>query len=474
MKPTLNYTQSLKLNPSLVHTQEMQQAFHILTLPVQEMQEWMITQIELNPVLEWKNSSPEEQDSIREVIAESSLNFSVFQEVDENFTKAFADDDPSLETAPPIEETIPGHTSMAAFLYSEIWDCFPLKIEREIALHILNSLSNRGFFDESIDSFSKHYNYDNKQVMRVLDRIKYFFASGIGCKNYQEALLIQLEMLQKDTSLAYQIILDHYDDLLENRLQKIAKVLKTSPEEIQTIIEEEIATLSIPSILEEDPIEDIPMSPDIHLTFDGKVWHIDILAPNVPPVHVIPFYKKYLETKEASHREKEAIKKYAHQGQWLFEIAKRRKNLLQNIVKYLIDNIADYLLGETNCLSPLKIKDLAVLLDVHESTATRSLANKYISCPRGIVPLRSLFSLPIHLEKAKEVSKQKAHSLLADLVKRENQESPFSDDELAKKLNEQGIQIQRRTITKYRKELGILSARHRRKFLPNDTPNTDS
>lgn len=401
MKPSLSFSGEIKLSKELKLTGEMQQAFHVLSLPIMEMENYLASQIEPTQEVEWR-----EENDYKE-LEFGNIDFSHYQDYEEDT----AYDPKELRAASPS-------------LFEEVRDLFESENERLMAEILFAHFDKNGLLREDLTELSTRYGFDKEELLYTLEKIQITFQNGIGATSFQEALLIQVK-----SPLAYTILEEHYEDFLHNRHDKIAKKLSLSLEELQEIIKEEILTLHLPSIETADSPP--PIYPDIILQYDDCEWIIEIPSSEI------------LTDNSDKH--------------WLQTICARRTLILKKIAEYLIDRAPDYLVGEDPYLPPLLLKDLANQIDLHESTITRAVANKYISCPRGLLLLRGLFSLPFN--ETQDVSIQKAKTILLELLKTEKK--PLSDEALSLLMKEKGISIERRTVAKYRNELGILPKRLR-------------
>ncbi len=369
MKPSLE----MKLKTALHFSYEMQQAIHILSLPITEMEEYIASEVP-----DW----------------------------DFPLTKA--------SSLAPFDIPAPDPSPL-----EEIRDIFSSKEEEKRAEILFHHFDKNGFLRESIEELAKDYEFDYEELKSTLLLIQNTFKNGIGATSFQEAFLIQL----KPGSIAYTILEDHYNDFLHKRYAQIGKELHLSEEDVEEIIQEEILPLHIPSLKSMEG-NALPLAIDIFLSREEDVWHIEIPTPDLPIDH------------------------------WLFPICERRALILKNITLYLTVHMGNYLVGETPYMPPLLLKEMALTLSLSESTITRAVSGKYISTPRGILPLRDLFSLPLQ----EGLSTQKAKVILLELLAKEKN---LSDGALSLLMKEKGIPIERRTVAKYRQELGI-PAKHLR------------
>jgi RNA polymerase sigma-54 factor len=406
MKPSLSFSSEIQISQQLKLSANMQQAFHILSLPILEIKAYLISQTESLPSEKIENR----KDDDFEELELGKMDFSHYEDFEE-------DRDYDLKE---IRAPKPS-------LLEEIQDLFTSEKERFMAEILFGHFDKNGLIKENISDLANHYGFDREELFYTLEKIQITLQNGIGATSFQEALLIQVK-----SPIAYTILEEHYQDFLHNRHDKIAKKLSLPLEKVKEIIKREILTLKLPSIEVSNEIAP-PIYPDIIIEYDDFKWDIEIPLAEISPS--IPQYK------------------------WLQTICAKRTFILKKIALYLTEKAPHYLRGEDPYLPPLLLKDLAHETNLHESTITRAVAHKYIFTPRGILPLRQLFSLPFN--ETQDFSIQKAKLILLELIKNEKQN--LSDEALSLLMKGKGIPIERRTVTKYRNELGISPKRLRLK-----------
>ena len=391
---------SCKINQQtgLFMTFGMQQALHALQLPVLELADWVKTEIENNPLLE--------------------------------FTGPASYNKPQLN--------IPyGHSSLFEHLMEQARLTFSSSEELSLAELIIGNLDEKGFLQTNFEDLTGNF---------VLEKIQTFDPPGIAALNHRHSLLLQLALLEKQKSLAYRIIDEYYEDFLHNRIPILQKALGCTLEEIENAIQKDIRSLNLnPGA----PFRDTPtisICPDLYL----QDQQIEVNEEPIPAFKI------------ASHEENAFWHSYLQSAKWLVHILERRKKTLHSIGTLLIKKQRDYFTGEKNTPNPLTIGEIARELNLHESTISRAIADKYISCSQGLLPLRDFFSHCAHSKNSPDGQELKAK--LVDLIENENKERPLSDEALTGRLRKEGFSCARRTIAKYRQTLNIPHASLRRKF----------
>ncbi len=402
----MDRTPFLKLAPDLrlTMTFNLSQALKILQMPQQELSEWLLEEIEKNPLLELKTRC----------------------------------------TKKPFEGDVPSPITLYEHLQSQIREHFSHEKERMVAEELLSHLDEKGFLSTSLDSISELFQIPIEPILSVLQT---FDPPGIFARNLQEALLLQLKAKGKADSLASTLVKTCYDDLLHGRYALIKKRLGSF--DLKKAIDE-LGHLSLrpTQVFIQEPM--IPIHPDLQIQKVEGGWTIELIEDELPQFYL---QTEYLDLKTESNEEKEALSHFKTQAKWIFRSLGRRRELLKEMSKILISKQAAYL-DQKGPLVPLTIKELAEKLQVHESTISRALSGKYASTPRGLIPLRSLISADPHTMCARK--------MLENLIQKENKESPLTDDQLAQELLQKGFPLARRTIAKYRSQLNIGSAAQRK------------
>lgn len=424
-----NLDLKLKTQQAMVLTLAMRQALHILQLPITELAQWLQYQIEHNPLMQYDESFQEE---VEELDFESQ-SFESLSHLDESFIQAVFPDVTKQEEPP--ENLAKSSVSLHDYLMEQARAAFS---DPEALVHaeaVIGNLNTKGFLE----------GYDaDPQVLRV---IQTFDPPGIAARDLRECLLIQLRQQKKSGSLAYKLIESHFDDLIESRLSLIAKKLSSSLAVIQDILKKEIGCLDFYPGARFQPSITTAVIPDAVIEHTPEGWVVKINDSPLP--------RFLLTTSSDPH-----LSTFYSEGKWIETILARRAEILKKIVHFIIDKHGEYLSGASSQLNPCSLQELSRHLNLHESTITRAVKEKYLSSPRGIHALRYFFPHAC-TSKAKGTSAVNAKQLLRYLIDQEDKNDPLSDDALAGAMAKAGVPCARRTIAKYRHSLNIPSS-HRR------------
>jgi RNA polymerase sigma-54 factor len=278
--------------------------------------------------------------------------------------------------------------------------------------------------------------------------------------------MIQLKGMGKKESLAFRIVEDHYDDVMHNRIPLIAKALSCSVQEVRETISNEIAHLDLhPGANQADGhYKQIihHLTPDLTISYSEGKFSIEINEEHIPGLRLNRSYLQMLQDHSLPEETRSYIREKIASGKWLLRNLHERHQTLYRIAQELIQNQSLFLSSPKGKLIPLTMKEIAEKLELHESTVARAVSNKYVSCPRGILPLRSFFTHAYTTETGENISAQTVKELLVQILQTEDKSAPLSDEMISSMIKEKGIPCARRTIAKYRQELNIGNTAQRR------------
>lgn len=482
--PSLDLTQKLAPNMKqmqrLMMSPHMQQALHLLQLPLQELSTLVENELEQNPVIETtqneEENEPEEYEEGSQAVEKDlkfdEKDFDVLRRLDDEFK------DYVLDSGPPQrqrtaeddkfrtyqESSIRSEESLFEHLMQQAKETFSDEKDLQIAESIIGSLDEKGYLKSTLAELEQLNGFKLKEIQRVLKEIQTFDPYGVGASSVQETLLIQLKLLNKQNSLAYKIIENHYQELLHNRIPLIQRALECTAEEINEAIQNTIAKLDLhPGMwFSREPVATI--LPDAVVKQEDEQLIVTVNDDVLPLFRLNRKYFNYLEDESLTPEAKEFIKEKIISAKWLLRNIHQRQETLFRIVTLLTEKQREYFINPSGKLIPLTMKQVSEELEVHESTVARAVSGKYIDTPRGLILLRSFFTSALGSDEGVEISSQTVRDLLEQIIKSENKQKPLSDDSIARLIQEKGIQCARRTVAKYRGELNLGNAHQRRKF----------
>jgi RNA polymerase sigma-54 factor len=486
----LDVRQSLKLTQSLLMTPQLQQAIKLLQLGRMELEQFVSQQLSENPVLEeTQPESMEEQvlverererttdDVMREQTSQAAEIFDAVpgdgrkDEVDwEAMSRikeagqqsASATRLSNAEEAPNYENIVTKAETLADYLQEQTGELDLTPEERIIASHIIGNISDRGYLEISLDELAQTENIPIQDLEDILDTIQRFDPPGVGARNLQECLLIQLRDHGLKNGIVEKIVLNHMQELETRNYAQIAKALGVT---IQAVIEN--AAL----IAELDPIPGRQYGadsaqyviPDVYVFKHGGEWIVSMNEDGLPRLRVNDGYQEMLGDKIKAG-DKEYLQEKVRSAQWLIKSIQQRQRTIFRTTECIVKRQVEFFEHGVHCLKPMILKDIAEDISMHESTISRVTTNKFVHTPRGIFELKYFFNSSVAGSDGSDLASESVKVRIKEIVGREDAKRPFSDQKIVEFLEDQGIQLARRTVAKYREQLGILPSSKRKKY----------
>ena len=457
----LTQTQIQKLSQELRLTPQQILQSTILQLTNLALEARVIQELEQNPVLE--EEEPEEHPA--ELEEEQVTDNKEEQEIDwEELLPQNDDYQPKEEYDRSKEEYRPVQVSprgLVDYLFDQLKLMNLKPTEQQIATEIIWNIDERGYLITPLENIAYSFSTTAEQVERILKMIQQMDPAGIGARNLQECLLIQLQQL-KDSEDARLIVRDYFDDFANRRFPQIMKSLGWNRERIQRVQELVLrlnprpgSTLSAP-----DPNYVVP---DLIVEKVGNDFIIEINDSRIPELRINSGYLQMISNdKKLDQDTKNYLKKKIDTAKWFIQSIYQRRITMIKVMKAIINWQRDFFEDPRNPLKPLILKDIAEDVKMDISTISRVTNGKYVQLNSGIYELKYFFNEGIMDESGEEVSTRIIKDKLKEIITKENKQKPYSDDYLATLLKREGYPIARRTVAKYREQLKIPVARLRR------------
>lgn len=455
----LNFGLHLEQKQKLIMTPELRQAIEILQLSSFELNNLIAQELEKNPIIEIKEESPDfnEVESKNQEIdweqyfqhnepyySSGSINYEEQEYSQENFVKDHT--------------TLKDHLMFQLNILDLPYNC------RKIGEFIIESINNNGYLTIEIDEIAAILNENKDDIKNILDIIQSFDPPGIGARDIRECLIIQLKQSQYWDETMEKIVGLYLEDLANNRFQTISKDLNLSFEEIQNI-KDFLKTLEPkPGRLFPGKNEVRYITPDAFIREVGNEYIIIINDSTAPRLEINDFYKNILKSENSSSITSKYLKEKLESAMWLIKNIEQRRNTLYNVISAILEFQINFFKEGVKSLKPLTLRQIAEKLDIHESTVSRATNGKYVQTPMGLYELKYFFNWGIENQNGNVISSISIKDMIKDIISKENVLKPVSDQEIANILIKQGIKISRRTIAKYRDELGILSSSKRKRY----------
>jgi len=428
----LQQEQNLILSPRLL------QAIDILLLPNMELESYICEQILENPVLELEENAPWPLGDSKECMATMPWFFGE-RKPNGDTGEAYL-----YEIAAPVEESLSQH------LLRQLNTCDISPRVKRIGLFIIESLDEKGYLTLPPAEISQILEEDENIVTASLALIRSFDPAGVAAENLAQCLILQIDKSLPQASLLEKIIQDHLENVAANRLKKIVKETQASMGEVQKALVFLRSLSPRPGSIFAGGEKTIYVTPDVIINKIENEFAIAVNDTILPNLFICNNYDKL--RREANFEVRKYLEEKISSAQGLIKNLEKRKHTLYRLGAITADKQRAFLLGEVNAPLPLTMAEVAEAAELHESTVSRAVRDKYLLTPRGLMPWKSLFTGNIY---AKNLSPEQVQEWIKAMIEGEDPFKPLSDKELAELLAQKGIDIPRRTVAKYRSQLGI-------------------
>lgn len=451
----MEYGLNLKQSQKLILTPELKQAINILQFSALELSEYLQQQVAENPVLELNET--EEKEPLEKLL-ESEVDW---KEVFNNKSDLGMPQSSKEEGYFSIERYLSQTPTLLEHLSFQLDLLNLTPREYEIGRYILGNIDHNGYLQVELSEVCKKFECGLAKAEEMLNKIQSFDPAGVGARDLVECLLLQLRARADLKCLPEKIIRDHLQDLAEGKWIKIARALNITPQEVQEAAQVIKSLAPKPGSLFATRDKPRYIVPDIIVEKIEDEYIILVNDSALPRLIINPLYKVLLQKQDDL-----ATVKYLEQklnsALWLIKNVEQRRLTLYRVAKCIIDCQRSFFERGIKFLKPLNLCQVAEMLGVHESTVSRATANKYMQTPRGIFELKFFFATGIETQNGTSTSAESVKAILKELIENEDPKEPLSDQKLAELLISKGINISRRTVAKYRGEMGIPTALKRK------------
>jgi len=459
----------LKLSQRLVMTPSLLQKIELLTLNRLELADLLNEELAKNPVLE-EDSDSSETDTSEPIDQVKNVEEGRDQYDDFDYEYFFGeylnpstrvrewesrDDRPSFDVFLAKPSTLSDHLN---------WQLNLSGVSREIhevAYFIIGNIDENGYLSVSVEQIVEALNVAREIVEEALAMVQGFDPVGVGSRDLQECLIIQIWAAGLKDTLSEKLVQNYLPQIQAKKFDEVAKELDCELEEVQE-------TLDIIRRLSPKPGEKysaektIYIQPDVYIYKVDNEYQIVLNEDNLPKLRLSRVYRNLVKSKDTNKETKKFIKERVRSAIELLRSLDQREETIYRVCSAIVRRQQNFLDKGIIQLSPMLIKDVAEELAVHSSTISRVVVNKYAHTPQGVIELRKFFTIGIEGLGGKDVSVIHVKEKIKKIIEYENQEKPFSDQKISKVLNDQGVQITRRTVAKYRDQLKIPGSRDRK------------
>jgi len=463
LKPSLQ----LRLSQQLTMTPQLQQAIRLLQLPVMELQTQILDALEQNIMLEAEEpaagEAPEAEaaeapDEVQEAATSDELDWDDVQRTGPGESGQSSEPGLTFEQADRSEETLCDHL---------LWQ---LELENldtrttTIGQAIIDAINDDGYVNDDLEEIRATLAPDilttPEEIEQVLKIIQRFDPVGVAARSVSECVLLQLDQLDPDTpglELARRIAAEHLQLVAEHQYSPLRRVLQSTEDDVNEALLLVRACHPRPGAAVYAPAAEYVV-PDVFVRkFDGE-WIVELNSALAPRLRINSMYAGSL----GRGGEYDALKVQLQEARWLIRSLEIRNETLLKVAQTIVQRQTEFLEQGEEHMRPMVLRDVAEAIEMHESTVSRVTTNKYMHTPRGVFEFRYFFSSHVAGDEG-EQSSIAVRAKIRKLISAENPAKPMSDNQIAKLLSDDGVQVARRTVAKYREAMNIASSSDRKK-----------
>jgi RNA polymerase sigma-54 factor len=436
---------------------QMQQSLHVLQAPLTELRQLVDTELRANPALE--EVAPDKP-SVSETEEASPMEeqwneYYSQRSSSETWTKEALERRQHFMDSQLRPPTLTEH--LLEQLHTATWP----REDAEIAVEIIGNLDEGGYLRAGLEEIATSLDRMPLDVERVLEKVQQFDPHGVAARNLSECLLLQLKAQGRQHSIETRIVRHHLDELGRKRLGDIAKALHIELPEVQHAAEA-IAKLDPAPGRVYSPDTNQIITPEVIIEHDGEDYTVSLNADEIPRLRISDSYKDMLAGNSKEVRD--YLRDKIRGGNFFIRSIQQRQQTILNIAREIVIRQREFFdLGPAH-LKPMTMGQVAEAVGVHETTVSRAAAGKFMATPQGIFEMKYFFTHGYTNSDGEGVSNESVRQAIAQIVKEESPNRPYSDQEIVKLLADRGLPVARRTVAKYREQLGILPSNLRKAF----------
>ena len=442
-------SQKLEQKQKLAPRQVLQA--RLLQLNTLNLEQAILKELELNPILEQVEPEDFEEQSMAEEILE---------EMDAPIEDVYTDESSYYIDQEKSDLPLPDRNTFIEKNIEKLKDLGLSDLEKEIAEEILWNVNERGYLDTDLILIADNYELEEHDIEPILFDIQRMEPKGLASRNLRECLSVQIE--DNKDSLEYIIVKKYFDDFMHKRYDKIKSKIKCSSQELHDAVEKISKLNPRPGEGYADNFQVI--IPDVIVREDGDDWLITTNDGGVPELRISRTYEDGIESGEYSGKAKSFVREKMDSANWFIEAVKQRRVTMVNVMRAIIENQPEWFSGNMNHLRPLKLQDIAEEISMDISTISRSTRGKFVDTPYGVFELKHYFTDAIDLGNGQILGTFVIKKELQNIINSEDKMSPYNDDTLVTLLSDKGYKLARRTVAKYRDQLGLPVARLRKEI----------
>jgi len=442
-------SQKLEQKQKLAPRQVLQA--RLLQLNTINLEQTILKELEQNPILE--QVEPED-------FEDKSMAEEILDEVDAPVEDVYTDESSYYLDQEKNDLPLPDRSSFIEDVINRMKDSGLTDIEQEIAEEILWNINDRGYLDTDLVLIADSFELEEEDIEPILSAVQRMDPKGLASRNLKECLTIQLE--DDNKSLSFSIITKYFDDFMHKRYDKIKTKLKCDNEQLHEAVDKISNLNPRPGEGYADNFQIV--IPDLIVREDGDDWLITTNDGGIPELRISKLYSEGIKESEYSGKAKSFVREKMDSANWFIEAVKQRRITMVSVMRAIIKYQPEWFSGDMDHLRPLKLQDIAEEIGMDISTISRSTRGKFVDTPYGVFELKYYFTDALDLGDGRVLGTFVIKRELQNIINSENKKSPFNDDTLVEKLKDKGYKLARRTVAKYRDQLGVPVARLRKEI----------
>jgi RNA polymerase sigma-54 factor len=472
--------QDLRINPRLY------QAMDLLYMPLLDLQQHLKQELLGNPFLELIEPEEEETPAVEETKPEKEKD----GDDEPDWENILLDDGAEamsgardLSDAREYIEPVPVEAKdLSDYLRDQVQMLDLTPRQRLLADEFLGNIAEDGYLAASLEEILRGANqlleeyaaeserevtvvpYTMAEADEMLTIVQKLDPPGVGARDLRECLLLQLEDQKRTETLAYRLIKEAWEDLKAHRWSDIGKRYGLSPEDVQRAADD-IAKLDPKPGLQHSAASDAYIIPDLVVDKIDDKYHVFLNDSGLPRLRISKTYQDIARDKKQYVGEnKEFISQRLNSAHWMIQAIEQRRQTMLKVMNFIVDRQRDFFEKGVEYLKPLTLREVAEVIGMHESTVSRVTNEKYVQTPRGLLPLKFFFSSGLSTTTGEDASARSIKAQIQKMVGEEDAKNPLTDQQIVEMFGQRGVRIARRTVAKYRDQLGVLPARMRKRL----------
>jgi RNA polymerase sigma-54 factor len=492
---------SQRLTQYMVLAPQLQQSLALLQTPTLELKALVEQELQQNPVLEeipsqdteMREKAEDDAEAMRKLIDPTEpppdvasdfapeknseppvddfqAEFDRLVQLDQEWRNHFSQTNIPIRQSAEDEEkrqfmfdSLAAGTSLSESLMDQVREMEWTDEQRDIAELIIGNIDDYGYLKASVEEMAMATSLPGEKIYEILKTIQSFDPPGIGARDLRECLLLQLKRSGQEDSLEYRIVRDFMDELGRRRIPEIARGLGRPVDEVQSSVER-IGRLEPRPGRAFLPETNQYVLPEAFVQKIGDDFAVTTNDDSIPHLRISNLYKDLMAQDSNNNEVKNYIREKIRAGKFLIKSLHQRQQTILNIAKEIVKRQRDFMEKGVAHLKPMTMAQIAEVVGVHETTVSRAVSGKYMQTPQGVFEMKFFFTTGIQTGTGENISNTSVKDIIAEIFKGENSSKPLSDQEVVEMLKVKNIMIARRTVAKYRDELGILPSNLRKVY----------